>query len=77
MLNKQNGEQRSISRLEGKLDSLIIKVDDLAHAFQTLEAGRLSSLEKDFAELSGRLQVAATIIAFIVSIAVALLNRIL
>ena len=74
-MSKQNGIERTIGEIKGKLDSLITKVDDLAHAFNNLEAGRLSNLEKDFANLSGRLQTTATIIAFAVSIIIALLNR--
>lgn len=43
--------------------------------FDQLEAGRLSQLERDFAQLQGRLSVIAGIISIAVSVAVALLNR--
>lgn len=37
--------ERSLGRVEGKLDLLVKSVSDLSSAFQNLEAGRLSRLE--------------------------------
>lgn len=49
--------QRSIGRLEGKIDLIIDTMDKLKDAFETLESGRLSTLEKDFANLGGKITI--------------------
>lgn len=50
--------ERSLGRVEGKLDSLIVAVGSLQGAFDALEKGRLSVLEVKFATLNT--EVAAT-----------------
>lgn len=42
---------RSIGRLEGKLDSMVSSVQALSSSFENLEKGRLSRLEIAFAEI--------------------------
>ncbi len=49
--------QRSIGRLEGKLDYLVNSVNTLAASFKTLEEGRLSQLEREFALLTGKITI--------------------
>lgn len=49
--------ERSIGRLEGKVDLVITTMDKLKDAFETLESGRLSTLEKDFANLTGKITI--------------------
>ena len=73
---KENGLERSIGRLEGKLDSLIVKVDNLDKSFIKLEEGRISTLEHDFAKLTGKLSIIAVIISAGISILSAVLINI-
>ena len=51
MSNMAEDVSRSIGRLEGKMDSLIVAVGSLQGAFDTMEKGRLSVLEVKFATL--------------------------
>ena len=44
--------ERSIGRLEGKLDTVVTIVTDLKAQFDVLEKGRLSGLEVSFATLN-------------------------
>jgi hypothetical protein len=48
---------RSIGRLEGKLDSLVTSVNTLASSFKSLEEGRLSQLEREFSLLTGKITI--------------------
>ena len=68
--------ERSIGRLEGKVDLLITKVDNLDKSFHTLEEGRLSTLEHDFANLTGKLSIIAVIVSAVISIATAVVVKI-
>ena len=51
--------ERSIGRLEGKLDSVITIVGSLKEAFDSLEKGRLSKLEVAFATLETQVSLKA------------------
>lgn len=48
-----------IGRLEGKLDSVVSMVGELKGSFETMEKGRLSKLEVQFATLYAELSVTA------------------
>ena len=52
-------------------------IQRLENKFDTLEAGRLSSLETKFADLQGRLAVIAGVVSVIISVAIAVLNHFL
>ena len=43
--------ERSLGRLEGKMDSMVASMNHLASAFDNLEKGRLSTLEINFAKM--------------------------
>jgi hypothetical protein len=43
--------ERSLGRVEGKLDLVINQLTKLSGAFDQLEKGRLSTIEKEFAQL--------------------------
>ena len=49
--------ERSLGRVEGKLDLIIKEMSDLSTAFRTLEAGRLSNLETKVANLTVRIAI--------------------
>lgn len=49
--------ERSMGRLEGKLDSIVNIVADLKGAFETMEKGRLSRLEVAFNTLQTEIAV--------------------
>lgn len=72
-----NTQERSIGRLEGKIDLVIQEVKELNRAFRALEDGRVSTLERNFANLSGKLAIISAIVSFIVSIGIVLLQRFL
>lgn len=74
MANKDNVE-RSIGRLEGKVDLVLGQVSQLKTSFELLEAGRLSKLERDFANFTGRMTIIAAIASVAISFAFWLLNR--
>ena len=73
MDNPTNGTERSLGRLEGKLDLIIKDVSELNASFHELEQGRLSRLEIQFSNLTGKL----TIVAAVVSIGISALFFIL
>lgn len=60
--------ERSIGRLEGKLDSLISTVSSLKQSFDTLEAGRLSALEKQVAQITTKIAIIASGLSVAVSV---------
>ena len=62
-----NGIERSIGRLEGEIKQLISEVSELKMAFTNLELGRLSTLEKDFANLTGKLSIIAAVVSVVIS----------
>lgn len=70
-----DGIERSIGRLEGKIDLVIGDVSELKVAFNTLEAGRLSRLERDFANFTGKMTIVAALASVGVSFAFWLLNK--
>ena len=78
---KSNGLERSIGRLEGKVDALITEVKDLKKSFNTLEEGRVSTLEHDFAKLYTEVKIKAKNTAMwmsaIISIGVSVLTAVL
>ena len=64
----QASVERSIGRLEGKMDYAINELSELKIAFNSLEAGRLSRLERDFANLVGKMTVIVSIASLLVSL---------
>lgn len=48
---EQQDLERSLGRLEGKMDSMVSSMNHLASAFDNLEKGRLSTLEINFAKM--------------------------
>lgn len=50
-MENQESIERSLGRVEGKLDSLIVTVTHLSNSFQQLESGRVSALESGYATL--------------------------
>ena len=61
--------ERSLGRVEGKLDLLVSSVSDLSGAFKTLEAGRLSALETKVAGLTVRVALISASVPVVISIA--------
>jgi hypothetical protein len=54
-MNETGGDNqfaRALGNLEGKMDSMIITMERMANAFDSLEKGRLSRLEVLYATLS-------------------------
>lgn len=47
----QQDLERSLGRLEGKMDSMVSSMNHLTSAFDNLEKGRLSTLEINFAKM--------------------------
>lgn len=80
MPKKEEGDnlERSLGRLEGKMDSVMSTVTALAASFENLEKGRLSNLEIAFAkiqtEVSERSRSTAVLTSSIVSLIVAVLG---
>ncbi len=66
---------RAIGRLEGKMDSLIISTNALASSFKTLEEGRLSTLEREFAFLTGKITVIMVGVSAIISIGLFVIEK--
>jgi ABC-type Fe3+ transport system permease subunit len=48
---EQQDLERSLGRLEGKMDSMVASMNHLISAFDNLEKGRLSTLEINFAKM--------------------------
>lgn len=61
---------RSIGRLEGKVDLVIGQMTKLEGAFSTLESGRLSRLETEVAGLIVKMSLIAAGIPIIVSLVI-------
>ena len=57
MQQEQEHLERSIGRLEGKLDSVVTMVAGLKDSFETMEKGRLSRLEVSFATLKTEVEI--------------------
>ncbi len=55
---------RSLGRLEGKMDLMCTSVNNLAASFENLEKGRLSRLEISFAELNTNVKDKSRVTAF-------------
>ena len=74
---KKNGiSVQSIYELvDRKINEVNTSITRLETKFDTLEAGRLSSLEKDFAKLQGKMAVIAGVVSIVISIAGILLNK--
>lgn len=68
----EEGVERSIGRLEGKLDLVIDTMTELKAQFISLEAGRLSKLESTVAGLV----VKVGLVAAAIPIAIELLTRV-
>mgnify|MGYP001597478678 FL=1 len=62
-----------LGEISGKLDLVIGDVAEIKVAFNSLEAGRLSRLERDFANLSGRISIIAALASLAGSVMVSLL----
>ena len=63
-----NSVERSIGRLEGKIDLVIQEVSGLKVSFNTLEEGRVSTLERNFANLTGKLSMIAAGVSVAISV---------
>ncbi len=76
-----NNLERSIGKIEGKLDAVVAAVHEMKSSFDSLENGRLSRLEIAFATLQAettmRAKTVAIWIASGVSIAVSLISALL
>lgn len=57
-MNEENTStiERSIGKLEGKMDMMVSSMNALSASFDSLEKGRLSRLEINFAELNTNVQ---------------------
>ena len=75
MQAEDDGIQRSLGRIEGQLTEMKLQIASLSIAFTTLEAGRLSALEKQVANIMGRIAVIVTLISGFVSIAIFIAER--
>lgn len=77
--------ERSIGRLEGKMDNVVSEITALRVSFDNLEKGRFSKLEIAFAELHTNVKSSARIaalwtsgiVAITVSVIVAVMIKIL
>ena len=80
-MSKKNGSSASIREVydlvEKKIGEVNASVLRLESKFDQLEMGRLSSLEKGFANLQGRLAIVAGIVSIVISVAVSLLSKII
>ena len=56
---------------------LTARIDKLSNAFDTLEAGRLSTLESRFASLEGRIFATAGVIGFVISLGVSIGSKLI
>ena len=66
---------RDLYTLVGEMRSeLSSSIQRLENKFDTLEAGRLSTLESKFANLEGRIVATTGVIAFVVSIIIAVVS---
>lgn len=65
-----NELQRSIGRLEGKMDMLVSGMQEMASSFSSLEKGRLSKLEIAFANLIGKLTIIAVVVSALMSVGI-------
>ena len=72
-MKEQLNSERSIGRLEGKLDSVISLVADIKGAFEKMEKGRLSVLEISFATLKTEVEVKTRSSAVIISAVISIL----
>jgi len=78
---KKNGitTQEIYELVDRKINQVNDSIVRLESKFDTLEAGRLSAIEKDFANFKGELQgksgMISGIIAIAVSVAIAVINR--
>lgn len=84
-MSKENNLERSIGKLEGKMDAMIATMERLASSFDNLEKGRLSTLEINVAKMqtevseksrSTALWTAGTV-SIIVGVAVAIVIKVL
>lgn len=66
---------RSIGRLEGKMDLVLDSVTKLQGAFETLEAGRLSKVEQQVAGLIVRVSLLAAGIPVVIQFAILLVQH--
>ena len=64
MENNNNEFERSLGRLEGKMDSMTEVMTRLANSFDNLEKGRLSTLEINFAKFYTEINTKAKNAAF-------------
>ena len=73
-----SGDKVSISQVYDLVDRKINEVNNsvlrLETKFDTLEQGRLSSLEKDFANFQGRISIVAGIVSIGIGVFFTLLN---
>lgn len=61
--------ERSIGRLEGKVDLILTDMSKLRGSFETLEAGRLTRLEEEVSGLIVKMGVATAVISIVLSVA--------
>ena len=77
-MKNQNGDKVSTRTLYELVDrtrkELKEDIQNLELKFDTLEAGRLSSLETKFANMEGKILATTGLIAFIISVAITLLG---
>ncbi len=68
MTETQSGLERSIGRLEGKVDLMLKETTSLRADFQSLEQGRLSRLEVKVEGLVIKMTIIVSIISAVVSL---------
>ena len=69
--------EKMYTLVDAKLSDVKDSMQRLENKFDTLEAGRLSALERQFSNLQGRMAVVAGVIAIIISVATTILGKIL
>ena len=64
-----------IGSLEGKMDLALKNITELNASFHELEQGRLSKLELQFSNLTGKLAIISAVVSIIISIGFIVLQK--
>lgn len=75
-MGNENGQgvERAIGRLEGKVDSIVSDVRALRSSFEVLEAGRLSAVEKEVANLTTKMAIITASISVGISVVLSIIQ---
>lgn len=78
-MKTQNGDKATLREVytlvEDTRKEVTSSINRLENKFDLLEAGRLTMLEKDLANLQGKLAIIAAIISFAISLFFVVLNK--